>query len=156
MQLRRRFVGGQFRLIRSLSTDAAGDFETVLEVRRSAEYKATVFRTEGCDTAASDHVPVFVRVRVTIAASSNPVSQGNFFTISGRVRPRHARTDVILERKVTRGWAKVDRIRLTRTSRYTFSLVAGWIGERSFRVRWPSQDHDHEPSTSRVLTLRST
>lgn len=142
-------------MIRSLSTDSEGDFETVVEARRTAEYKATIFRSEGCDPATSDNAIVFVRVRVSISASENPVSQGHFFSIDGKVSPRHGRTRVILERKVTGGWARVDRSRLDRTSRYSFGLVAGWAGERSFRVRWPSQDHDHEPNTSRVLTLRS-
>ena len=127
----------------------------MVEARRTAEFKATIFRSDGCDPATSDNVLVFVRVRISIAASENPVSQGTFFSLEGKVFPRHSRTDVILERKVTRGWRRVDKLRLDRTSRYSFGLVAGWAGERSFRVRWPSQDHDHEPNTSRVLTLRS-
>lgn len=155
VQIRRRFVGREFRLIRSVTSDSSGGFETTLEARRSAEYKATVFRTSDCDTAASDNVTVFVRVRITIAASENPVAQGNFFSLEGKIEPQHGRTEVVLERKVTKGWRRVDRVKMTRTSRYSFGLVAGWAGERSFRVRWPSQDHDHEPSTSRVVTVRS-
>lgn len=156
VKIRRRFVGQDgFRLLRSVTTDGGGDFETHLTVQRSAEYRATVFRTDGCDRADSDNTTVFVRVVVTIHTSSNPIPQGTFFTISGRVKPPHRGTKVILERKRTRGWSMVSNDFLGGRSRYEFNLAAGWEGERTFRVRWPSQDHDHEPSTSRTLTLRS-
>ena len=156
VKIRRRFLGQpSFKLLLSVSTDAAGDFETRLDVERTAEYRATLFRDSGCETAASENVTVLVRVKVTINTSSNPIPQGTFFTISGAVKPKHRGTKVILERKRTRGWSTVSNVVLGRRSRYEFTIPAGWEGERSFRVRWPTQDHDHEPNTSRTLTLRS-
>jgi hypothetical protein len=156
VKIRRRFVGQNgFKELRSVSTDSGGDFETRLPVDRSAEYWATLFGTSGCERTDSDNVAVFVRVVVTINTSSNPIDQGAFFTISGAVKPGHRGTKVILERKRTRGWSTVSNDFLGGRSRYEFNLSAGWEGERSFRVRWPSQDHDHEPNTSRILTLRS-
>ena len=154
--IRRRFVGAPgFRVLVTTHTDAGGDFETRQEVRRSAEYKATLFRSDECGGAGSENVPVFVRVVVTASVSENPVQQGNFFTISGHVKPGHERTKVFLDRKVPAGWDRIDGVRLDRGSDYTFTLVAGWAGERTFRVRWPSQDHDHETNKSRVLTINS-
>ncbi|HWC14985.1 MAG TPA: hypothetical protein VG929_10390 [Actinomycetota bacterium] len=98
---------------------------------------------------------MFVRVRVTANPSDNPVQQGGFFTISGSVRPGHRGTHVIVQRKKPRGWVKVDKVRLGKRSRYSIVLVVNWQGERTFRVKWPAQDHDHEPNKSRALTLRA-
>ena len=154
--IRRRFVGASgFRILVTAHTDSEGRFETPQPARRLADYKATLSRGEGCGGAASDLISVFVRVVVTVSVSDSPVQQGNFFTISGDVKPGHGGTKVFLDRKIPRGWDRVDGVRLDRGSDYVFTLVAGWEGERSFRVRWRSQDHDHETNKSRVLTIKS-
>lgn len=154
--IRRRVFGASgFRILVTAHTDSEGRFETRQEARRLADYKATLSRGEGCGGAASDLLSVFVRVIVTAAVSDNPVRQGNFFTISGHVKPVHGSTKVFLDRKIRTGWDRVDGVRLDRGSDYAFTLVAGWEGERTFRVRWPSQDHDHETNKSRVLTINS-
>ena len=154
--IRRRVVGAPgFRILVTTHTDSDGRFETRQEARRLADYKATLSRGEGCGGAASDLISVSVRVIVTASVSENPVQQGNFFTISGDVKPGHGGTKVFLDRKIRSGWDRVDGVRLDRRSDYSFTLVAGWAGERTFRVRWPSQDHDHATNKSRVLTINS-
>lgn len=154
--IRRRFVDApRFRVLVTAHTDSEGGFETRQEVNRSAKYKATLFRADECEGAASELVTVFVRVKVTVSVSDNPIQQGNFFTVSGEVKPSHRGTKVILDRKSSTGWRKVDGVTVGRGSRYSFTLVAGWEGERTFRVRWPSQDHDHKANKSRVLTINS-
>lgn len=157
VQIRRRFVGApEFKLLETVHTDSTGNFATRLaDTKRSAEYRAVARQTEACETGSSDYVAVFVRVIVTISASENPIGQGNFFTISGAVKPSHRGSTVVLQRKRLTRWSKVAAARLNRESRYEFILAAGWVGERTFRVRWSSTDFDHESDKSRSLTLRS-
>jgi hypothetical protein len=156
VEIRRRFFGTtRFRTYLTIHTDSEGRFSTRLEPRRSAEYRATLSRHEECGRAASQNVTVPVRVVVTVSVSDNPVQQGNFFTISGKVKPRHVGSKVFLDRKGISGWDRINASTLGRRSNYAFTMVAGWEGERTFRVRWPSQDRDHESNKSRVLIIDS-
>ena len=152
---RRTFGTVYFRVFSTVTTTRGGDFELAVRPTRTVEYKATLRRNDQCESATSDIASVFVRVRIVIRASANRVEQGTFVEIFGRVSPRHRRTRVALERRRGTRWVVLDRSRLERRSRYSFTLAVGWEGERTFRVRWPRQDQDHEPNASRPITIRS-
>ena len=152
---RRAFGTVYFRVFSTVTTTRGGDFELTVRPTRTVEYKATLRRNDRCESATSDIASVFVRVRIAIRASANRVKQGTFVEIFGHVSPRHRRTKVALERRRGTRWVVIDRSPLGRRSRFSFTLAVGWEGERTFRVRWPRQDQDHEPNASRPITIRS-
>ena len=157
VQIRRRFVGAsRFKLLLTSHTDSSGGYEAGIRPTRSAEYKARVRWTPECDGATSQPDTILVRVKVTATPSDDPVAQGGFFRIYGSVRPAHRGSHVIVQRKASSGWIKVDKVRLTDGARYSVVLAVSWEGGRTFRVRWPAQHQDHEPNNSRAFTLHTS
>lgn len=152
---RRNFGRVRFHDYRSTLTDSDGSFRVHAQMFRSAEFRAVATRTEDCGRAVSADVTVRVRVRVTIEASENPIDQGQFFALSGKVTPKHPDTRIVLLRKKSDRFVKIDETTTDSRSRYSFTLAAGWEGERTFRTRWPKQHRDHEGNLSRALTIRT-
>lgn len=106
--------------------------------------------TQQCAAAVSETREALVRVNATIDVSDHLVSKGDKVRIDAEVEPcgNHAGTKVILLRKAGRGgYKKVDQDELNGRCKATFHTKIK--RDSRFKVRWPSQDTDHEKGQSR-------
>lgn len=156
VRLQRRVFGeSTFENLRSTNTDSQGGFQFEIPAEQSAEYIAFAPEHDNCTDATSTGETVLVKVKVTGRANRRTVERGSNVTISGRVQPDHAGTEVVLQRRRGGRWVKVRVDELDTGSRYRFVLKAGWQGRRTFRVQWKSQDSEHESNNSRNIVIRT-
>jgi len=157
VELDRRFIGpgGRWRDLRTTATNGSGRFEERIRVYRNAEYRAVLRRTPLCGRGESTSRLVNVRVKVVASLTDATPERGTNFRIYGRVRPDHRSTEIKLQRLKGRRWVTLFRQELSDRSTFSFFPLAGWEGDRRFRVRWPRADFDHVAGSSRVLIVRS-
>jgi hypothetical protein len=151
----RRLIFGTNRYLNvaGLTTDANGRFNFSERVRWSSLYSAVAERRQGCARRTSDPVAVYAHVWFNVRVSDSRPKRSSNIRISGRVRPSHANTRVLLQEKRNGRWRTIQREQLSSRSSFSFYPHASWAGERLLRVRWPKGDRDHESWASRELRI---
>jgi hypothetical protein len=136
-------------------TDEDGVFTAIFRAPASADYRAVAPAHDNCADASSSPVTIEVRAAVRISTSDRRPARGTDVRIVVRVSPAHRGTEVLLERKKGNRFVRVAAADLSRRGRATFTVTAGWRGDRTFRGKWVAQDDDHESSTSRGLEIHT-
>jgi hypothetical protein len=156
VEIQRRIHGtSEFKDYKTTASDAQGNFDVNAGVTKNADYQAVAPGSGACADANSSSVAVLAKVKVSISTAPNEVSRGDDLTIKGRVLPAHRGDKVTLQRRKAGRWVKVDTTTLKARSTYSFTVVVDWA-ERSFRVRWPSQDADHSTGKSRRVNISAS
>lgn len=125
-----------YRHIATTPVTGDGTWGLRLGARRNASYIAQVRDTDNCRGETSTPTDVLVRVKVKVKAKSKaPRSCDGREVVRGKVRPNHADTKVILQKRTRKGWRKVDSDILNKKSR--FRLRARRCGLH--RVAWRTQ-----------------
>ena len=152
----RQLIFGTSRpvVVDEMTTGQDGRFRSTQTVRWSSAYSAVALRGKAsCRREESDPVPVYASVRVGARVSDSTPQRFTNFHIRGRVRPNHADTRVLLQRKRGDRWVTVQRQELLHGSSYSFFPDAQWAGRRVFRVKWPQADRDHAAGVSRKIPV---
>ena len=145
IRIRRRVHGQtEFGDLTSTTTDASGAFSLEITPTANADYQAVATAHDNCQEASSSAVSVLVKVTITGRANDATPERGTRVVIKGKVSPNHSGTRVVLQRRKGGRWVKVDGEKLNSRSVYNFAFSAGWRRSRTFRVKWPSLDSDHE------------
>ena len=154
VRIQRRVHGtNSFTNFASATTDADGSFERTVNLRNSADYQAVVAAHDNCQASQSDPATVLVKVKVTRTASDFRPESGETVRFLGKVVPNHKGTKVVLQRKKGGRWVKVAVDTLNKRSRYRFDRRATWPVKRVFRIKWKSQDAEHETNFSRPMRI---
>jgi uncharacterized repeat protein (TIGR01451 family) len=157
VRVQRRILGeSQYSDFASQNTDANGRYEMTFEVRQSAEYIAIAPRHDQCADATSSPESVLVQVKVTARAGRQSIPRGDSVGITGRVRPDHDGTTVLLQRRKGSRFVTIASAELNARSRFRFVVTGNWRGRRVFRVLWRAQDDEHETNNSRNVVIRTT
>lgn len=153
VRIERARIGADFEPIATVTTSSDGSYSFSLVPDANATYRAVVDASSSCQAATSSDRAVLVRVRVNLTASDERVAKGDKARLRATVAPcgNHDTTEVDLLRSVGKRFKEIKRKGLDRGCRATFKVRM----KRSaiFKVRWTSQDDDHESGTSRELVV---
>lgn len=151
--LRRVHGTNIFNEFATTTTTADGSFDHTANLTANADYRAVTAAHDNCQATESDLVSVLVKAKVSAAANDSTPRAGSTVVFTGKVTPNHKGTNAVLQRKKGSRWVKVAADELNRRSRYRFAVEATWPVRRVFRVKWKSQDSDHETGVSRTLRI---
>ena len=134
--IRKRVLGGErFRSLPDRAPVGKDDrWSREITSRVSASYVAEVDDSGPCPSGSSNPLTVKVRAQVLVTAPDSCAAPQE---ITGRVRPNHRGSSVVLDHTTGEGWARVDRDRLDAQSRFVVTAPAC---ETRYRVVWPSSD----------------
>jgi peptidoglycan LD-endopeptidase LytH len=149
-----RAVGaGSWTRIGTVKTDSAGRARTTHAPRVNTEYRAVVRADATTLGSKSTRRTVEVRPRLTLATSHATINLGRAATLSGKVSPGHAGTEVLLQRRRNDGtWAIESRHRLDDDSRYSISFRPTTGGTKTVRVKLPAHG-DHASGSSPAVKV---
>jgi hypothetical protein len=157
IRIRRRVHGTTtFKELTTAQTAADGTFEADVKVNANADFVAFAAGHDQCADDTSDPVQVLAKVKVTAKSNFSGVPKGEKVKITGSVNPDHDGTKVILQRKKSGVFEKVESDKLNKQSKFEFVLTVNWNGKRIFRVKWKSQDENHEAGKSDNVPVRAT
>lgn len=149
VRIQRALIGGDFADFGTATTASDGTYTFSFQADESATYRAVVDATSSCQGATSSERAVLVRVKVALKVSDFKVRKGNKVTLRATVSPcgGHGATDVVLLRSTGGKFKQIARKELNAKCKATFRTRVKKTS--SYKVRWPSQDDDHESGTSR-------
>jgi hypothetical protein len=153
VRIERAAIGGDFQPLTTVTTGSDGSYAFEFVPEESSTYRAVVDASSSCQAASSSERTVLVRVQVKLSASDNKVQKGDRVRLKTSVAPcgNHDTTEVVLLRSVGRAFREIARKGLNRACRATFKTKVK--RSSTYKVRWPSQDDNHESGTSREVVV---
>jgi hypothetical protein len=153
VNIERAPIGGDFAVLGTATSNADGTYSFQLVPEESATYRATVNATSSCQAASSSDRVVLVRVRVGLRASDQKVRRGAKIRLRTTVAPcgNHASTEVALLRSFGGRFKEIKRKGLNGECKANFKTRMK--RDAAFKVRWPSQDSNHESGRSREVVV---
>ncbi len=132
----------RFRVVERRRSQRDGRVEVRVEPRRRTVYRLRHRGTAATRPSISSRDGVSVRpwVRARVSRSVAPV--GRTVVVRGGLRPLHPGKRVILQRRRSDGWHRVDSARLTSRSRFRFRVAPQATARTRYRVVRRG-DHDH-------------
>ncbi|MPZ67926.1 MAG: hypothetical protein GEU71_00155 [Actinobacteria bacterium] len=145
VELYRRTMDDRLSKIDTVVPDGSDNWKASAKGTESTVYSAAVESKGNCSDGESDGALVEVEAKISLGRYNAETR-----ILKGSVRPRHTRTEVLLQRKVKGGWTTVATDRLNRRSDFALkeSLRPG-----RYRILWEQQS----PTNARsVLRFRFT
>ena len=149
----RALTGGDFEELATTTTGSDGSYSFEYRPPANAGYRTSVDAASSCQAATSSDESVLVRARVKLAVSDPTVKKGDKVRLKTTVAPcgNHTTTEVALLRSTGRGFREILRKDLDGRCKATFHTKVRKTS--SYKVRWPSQDSDHEGGVSREVAV---
>ena len=146
-----RPAGSDWRVLRSVSTDADGSFQAWVRPGANTSYRASYAGAPDL-SSRSNATGIDVATRVSLTVSDRRVRKGDTVLFAGAVEPDHDGADVLLQREVRGDWKTFDSDVLSRQSTYSFHVTQRNRADYTWRVVKPA-DADHATGVSREVTV---
>jgi murein DD-endopeptidase MepM/ murein hydrolase activator NlpD len=126
-----------------VQTDSAGRARMTHVPKVNTEYRAVVVADAETLSSTSSRQTVQVRPKLTLVSSHARINLGRAATLTGKVTPAHARSEVVLQARRSDGtWAVVSTHKLDTDSRFSITFRPTKGGTKTVRVKLPKHgDH---------------